>query len=64
MAQQNLSSLNANLSPVNRDGFPIVSVFQIRHSLTICYSGPSLPEQQSDDIFRAFFDTEGQGIGI
>jgi hypothetical protein len=35
MARQNLSSLNANLSPVTRDGRGIVSVFQIPHSLTI-----------------------------
>jgi hypothetical protein len=64
MSRQNLSSLNANPSLVNRDGLAIVSVFQIRHSLTVCYSGLRLPEQQSDEIFHAFFDTERQGIRI
>jgi hypothetical protein len=67
MARQNLSSLNANLSPVTRDGRAIVSVFQIPHSLTIWYSGKcsrllaivfsSLHGQQLDQILHVFFVT-------
>ena len=67
MARQNLSSLNANLSPVIRDGRAIISVFRIPHSLTIWYSGQcpgllaivfsSLHGQQLDQILHAFFVT-------